>query len=116
MVRTTLQYLARETLYQSEKPYSADFEIEEHDGVKKSNYVLTKESVVVSPMDRSNKFTLDTNGFCIIKSKTALQADQVLSNPQSVEAQYFDELRAIIFEHFPEYTQLEPMEFVVSLT
>jgi hypothetical protein len=34
MISTTLQYLARDKLYETEKPYSADFEVEEHNGAK----------------------------------------------------------------------------------
>jgi hypothetical protein len=113
MVSTNLQYLARNKLYDTEKPYSADFEIEEQDGIRKSNYIISTEPVFVNAIQPSDNFDLNTHGFCIIKAKTNLRVDDALTQPEAVETAYFDEIEAIIHEHFPEYSRLEGMEFVV---
>lgn len=113
MVQTTLQYLARHKLYETEKPYSATFEVEEHDDVKRTNYVLSPCPVSVIPVQPSDNFDLDTHGFCIIKAKTKLQVEDALNKPDFVEQTYLDEIEAILHKNFPEYSRLEGMEFVV---
>jgi hypothetical protein len=113
MVSTTLQYLARNELYDTEKPYSADFEIEEHGGIKRSNYLLSTEPVSVNAIGPLDKFDLDTHGFCTINAKTNLSVHDALTQPEAVEAAYFDEIEVILHKRFPEYSRLEGMEFVV---
>jgi hypothetical protein len=114
MINTTLQYLARDKLYETEKPYSAEFEVEEHNGVKKTNYILSAQPVAIHAIQPSDKFSLDTNGFCIINAKTSLQLQDALTRPDAVESAYLNEIEAILCERFPEYSRLEPMEFVAS--
>lgn len=112
MIRTTLQYLARNELYDTEKPYSADFEI---NGNKQSNYILATERVSVKAIMPRDNFDLDTHGFCIIDAKTKLSVHDALTQPDAVETSYFDEIEVILQERFPEYSRLEGMEFVVRV-
>jgi len=113
MVSTTIQYLAREKLYESEKPYSAEFEIEEQDCTKKTNYILSTQPVTVYEIQLPNRFNLDVHGFCTLKSGTKLRVQDALTQPEAVESAYMDEIKAILHKHFPEYRRLEGMEFVV---
>lgn len=114
MVNTTIQYLARNELYDTEKPYSAEFEIEEYGDVKRSNYIQSTEQVLVQAIGPDDNFCLDTHGFCTINAETHLNVDDALTRPQVVETAYFDEIKAILHERLPEYSRLEAMEFVVS--
>ena len=113
MINTTIQYLARDELYDTEKPYSADFEIEGNSNNKASNYVLSTESVSIHAMERLNEFDLDTHGFCTINAKTNLSVHDALTQPGAVEAAYFDEIEAILHHRFPEYSRFEGLDFVV---
>lgn len=114
MVLTSLKYLARDKLYEVEKPYSAEFEVEDDDGARKSNYVIIEKSLEVQPIERWHKFDLDTNGFCTITAETSLSATDALNEPESVETDYLAQLKVILAQHFPEYSRLEAFEFVVS--
>ncbi|KAI1144799.1 putative CmcJ-like methyltransferase [Nemania diffusa] len=113
MVLTSLKYLARDKLYEVEKPYSAEFEVEDDDGARKSNYVIIEKSLEVQPIERWHKFDLDTNGFCTITAETSLSATDALNEPESVETDYLAQLKVILAQHFPEYSRLEAFEFVV---
>jgi hypothetical protein len=114
MVDTELLYLARDELYTIEKPYKASFDIKENDIIKRTNYVLSTQTVSIRDIHAADKFDLDTNGFCVIKEKTNLNAEDALAAPELVESAYLNELEAILLERFPEYRRLEPFEFVVS--
>lgn len=113
-METTLQYLARDKLYETEKPYSAEFEIKEENGVKKTNYILSAEPVTVHPIQPSDSFTLDTNGFCAVNANIPLSANEALADPEAVESAYLAELRKVFYQRFPEYWRLEPLDFVAS--
>ncbi|KAL8861045.1 MAG: hypothetical protein Q9178_002558 [Gyalolechia marmorata] len=113
MISTTIQYLARDELYDIEKPYSADFEIEERKSIKRSNYILSTEPVSIHAIGSSDHFHLDTHGFCTINAKTSLSVHDALSQPEAVETAYFDEIEAILHDRFPEYSRFEGIEFVV---
>jgi hypothetical protein len=114
MVNTTIQYLACDKLYETEKPYLADFEVEEHNGAKKTNYILFAQPVTVHAIQPSDKFDLNINGFCVINAKINLEAQDALTKPEAIESAYLKEIEAILYERFPEYGRLEPMEFVAS--
>jgi hypothetical protein len=114
-VKTTLMYLARDTAYQTEKPYATEFEIEEKDGVRRTNYRLVSEDVTVYEVQPGDDFTLDQNGFCVIEYATSLDVDQVISDPELVEDEYLQQLAEILTQRFPEYTRVEPFEFVVCV-
>jgi hypothetical protein len=121
MVETTLLYLARDDLYRSEKPYSAEFAIEEVEGVQKSNYILSEEPVTIQAvnasatgMHGSNTFQLDVNGFCVFEATTHLDAEAALERSGAAEVEYLEELKIILRKRFPEYTRLEALEFVAS--
>lgn len=113
MISTTVQYLARDELYDIEKPYSADFEIEERKNIKRSNYILSTEPVSIHAIGSSDHFHLDTHGFCTINAKTSLSAHDALTQPEAAETAYFDEIEAILHDRFPEYSRFEGIEFVV---
>ena len=113
MVSTTIQYLARDGLYDTEKPYSADFEIEGPGRDKISNYILSTERVSIHAIGPSDRFDLDTHGFCTINAKTNLSIHDALTQPEALENAYFDEIETLLHERFPQYSRWEGIEFVV---
>ena len=117
MVETTLKYIARDKLYEAEKPYSVEFEIDKHVSAdaKQTNHILVSQPVAVTAIEASDNFTLDTHGFCVINARTSLQVDDALMRPENVEVLYLDEIKDILQDYFPEYRRLEGMEFVVCI-
>lgn len=115
MVWTKLQYLARDDRYRVEKPYSADFNVDHlADGASKSNLVTTTSDVDVKPIADRGNFDINVNGFCILKAKTSLTAEEALTKPETAEPMYQAEVEVILRNHFPEYERFEPLDFVVS--
>lgn len=113
-VSTTIQYLARSSLYKTEKPFSTDFEVDdEFPGALKANYSLSSQSVSVTPIQDDDAFNMDVHGFCVIKAATNLTRYDALNWPRDVEDAYFQELEAILHQTFPQYTRFEAFEFVV---
>lgn len=113
MVAATLRYLARDEIFESEKPYFAEFNVKEKDGVKKTNYVFTSEPVTIHAIKPTDNFDLDHNGFCVVTAKTGLEAGDALRDAKAVEESYLLELVEILSRRFPEYKRIEPIEFSV---
>ena len=113
-VDTTIQYLARNELYETEKPYAADFEVNEQTGAQKTNHIFLAQRVWINTIEAPDDFDIDTHGFCVIKAKTNLKPEAALKNPREVEAAYMNEVKAILHRRFPEYSRLEGIDFVVS--
>lgn len=114
MVATTLRYLARDDLWEKEKPYAADFQLDKSLGHKPTNYITSDEPMLVTAIEPEDRFDLDIHGFCTIKAKTSLRAEDALTQTEEVESVYFAEIEAVLCKHFPVYKRWEPMEFVVS--
>jgi hypothetical protein len=114
MVTTTLRYLARDELWEREKPYAADFQIDKSLSHKPTNYITSDQPMSVTAIKLEDRFELDTHGFCTIKAKTSLKAEDALTQSEEVQSVYFSEIEAVLCRHFPEYIRWEPMEFVVS--
>jgi hypothetical protein len=113
-VDTVVHYLARDKLYETEKPYNVEFEPEQGDAVRRSNVIVHKEPMTVHAIQASDEFDIDTNGFCVIDKEIPLDANIALTDPDSVEADYLRELEAILSFRFPEYKRIEPLEFLAS--
>lgn len=113
MTETTIQHIARDVLYTDEKPYSAEFEVEANESVRSTNYILSTERVVIHAIDPADNFELDTHGFVLVNANTSLDVDEALKHPEVVESSYFEELRAVLLDRFPEYIRFEGFEFVV---
>lgn len=111
MVIALLRYLARDELQKKEKSYAADFEVVNHE---ETNYIHVDQLVSVAAIKSGDDFQLDTHGFCTIKARTSLKAEDALIRSEEVENAYFAEIEVVLCRHFPEYKRVEPMEFVVS--
>ncbi|KAI1313742.1 putative CmcJ-like methyltransferase [Xylaria venustula] len=113
MLKTKVRYLARNDLYSVEKPYSADFAVDESNGAKRSNIITTDHNVRVSPVTSRDVFDLNINGFCLLNGDTALTLEDALDKPEEAELAYQAELERILHNNFPEYTRFEGLDFVV---
>ncbi|KAL8866577.1 MAG: hypothetical protein Q9174_006218 [Haloplaca sp. 1 TL-2023] len=90
MFKTKVKYLARNDLYSAEKPYSADFNVDERNGAKSRDV-----------------FDINVSGFYILHEDTSLTLEDALDRPEEAELGYQAELEQILHKHFPEYTRLE---------
>ena len=114
MIRTGLRYLAPNDLYRTEKPYSADFDVDEEAGAKKGNLITVTRDVNITPITNRGDFDININGFCILKAETSLTAEDALEKPDEVEPIYQAELEALLHARFPGYKRFESLDFVVS--
>ena len=114
MLQTQVRYLARDDLYQREKPYTADFEVNEGNGIRKSNFIIQDCDIQVTPITCQSDFNLDVHGFCILDGNTSLTLDDALDRSEQAELKYQAELERILHRHFPAYARLEALDFVAS--
>lgn len=114
MLKTKVRYLSRDDLYNVEKPYSADFHVDEQNGAKRSNIITTDCDVEIMPVTNRDDFDMNVNGFHILEEDTSLTLDDALDRPEEAELEYQAELEQILHKYFPEYTRLEGLDFVVS--
>ena len=113
-VHTTFPYLARDAIYQKEKPYATDFIPEDRD-VALTNHVFDFMDLVVrDAQPQRESFSLEENGFCFLKARTSLDNDRA-SDENYVERTYFNEIEAMLHSKFPEYTRLECLDYQVYL-
>ncbi|KAH8589979.1 hypothetical protein B0O99DRAFT_692008 [Bisporella sp. PMI_857] len=94
---TLLPYIKRNPLYEKEKLYSSDL------------YVCVRDLRVQPP----EAFDLNVHGFCILKSKTGLKLEYTLYKSGEVGGAYCTEVEAVSYDTFPEYIQIETMNFIV---
>ncbi|KAF2722640.1 putative CmcJ-like methyltransferase [Polychaeton citri CBS 116435] len=113
MLQTQIRYLVRDELYQREKPYAADFEVDEQDGAQKSNFIIENHDVQIMPVTHHDGFQLDVHGFCVLKENTSLTLEDAIDRSEQVELQYQAQLEQVLRKHFPKYTRLEALDFVV---
>ncbi|KAK3379094.1 putative CmcJ-like methyltransferase [Lasiosphaeria ovina] len=108
---TTIQYISRDPLYQVEKAYSADFVPD--NGETPLNHIFDLQPIHVKDIVSPQEFELDVHGFCLLKAKTMLSAEDALTNQSSVEMDYINEIEALLYLKFPEYKRIEAMNFIV---
>lgn len=113
MINASLQYLARDKLYEIEKPYRVEFDVQEEGNVKSTNHKFATEPAVIHAIQASDRFELNKHGFCVLNEKTELDVHAALTTPELVETAYLKMIKAILHRNFPEYTRIEPLEFVV---
>ena len=110
-----MQYLARNKLYHTKKPYSAEFKNKEYSKYKIFNYILSIETVYIYMLKLLNNYNLNIYGFYIIKVKINLNVYNTLIYPEAVKKVYFNKIGAIFRARFPEYSRLEGIEFIVRI-
>jgi hypothetical protein len=109
MLQTSMNFLSRDDLYQTEKPYLCLFETPED--FPKSNILLRKckDLMIEDIRDCDSIVSLDTHGFAIMHLKSKLSYDD-FGDAVKVKGQYLHEVaehlrcftgasRVQIFEH-----------------
>lgn len=116
MVLATITYLARDPLYDKEKPYATELKFEGAGEAESMNYIFEKRRVEVNPVGPEHKHDLDTHGFCVVRASTRLDVSLALQSPSEVEDEYTEQLAEILLTTFPEYRRVESIDFVASIT
>src|SRR6187402_3540278 len=115
-ITSHMTFLSRNELYQKEKPYSADFPVDDIEGAKINNH--TYDVLPITLHDArvaTQSFTLDREGFCYIKAKTTLHAEDATNERTEVMDLYTKELINVIRKNFPQYHDIKFMDFQVRL-
>lgn len=111
-LHTTFPYLARDALYQKEKPFTTDF-LPEANHVVLTNHIFDFMDLVVrDARPQRESFSLEKQGFCFLKASTNLSSDNA-GDQDFVEKTYFNEIEALLHDKFPEYTRLECLDYQV---
>jgi hypothetical protein len=115
---TTLPYIARDPLYDEEKPFSCDFD--HGTSVFATNHRFDRTPVTVRDVTAADvdagAFNLDTHGFRVLRgAKTAIDPEVALRDKPSMEDAYAAEVAGLLAREFPEYERFEMMNVVVRL-
>ena len=111
---TIIPYLKRDQLYNKIKPFSASFRVENVTEEQSSNHMFEYKPMTVHDL-RGNEggFTLDTNGFCFMKTPTFVTSEKA-NNIASYQELYFKEIENFLYNHFPQYSRFECMDLQVD--
>lgn len=113
-VKTKLTYLARNELYQREKPYATDFLVEHIDGAEATNHLFELMDVVVNDARGSEHcFYLNKQGFCFRKFEMVAPGRLANEDGDAVK-EYYEQLEICIEKSFPEYRRVEVIDHLVS--
>lgn len=113
-VNSYMTFLSRNELYQTEKTYATDFPVDELKGAKMTNHIFDIHPITFHDARKAKEsFALDLNGFCYIKAKTSLQAEDATSERTELMQQYMQEIAGILRDKFPQYQEIKPMDFQV---
>lgn len=111
-IQTNFPYLAREVLYQKQKPFATDF-IPKVPGFPLTNHVFEfMELVVQDAQPFRDRFSLERNGFCFLSSSTMLKSSDA-NDAGVVEGLYYAEIEAALHKKFPEYSRLDCLDHQV---
>ena len=109
-----MDYLARDELYSSQKPYSADFSPGITADRPRTNHVFEAVNVDFHDVrDAKDSFSLDVNGFCYVDCTTSATAETLSSGDPSAIRSYCDEMENVIQSHFPEYSRVDVIDYQV---
>ncbi|MCJ1309173.1 hypothetical protein MMC25_002829 [Agyrium rufum] len=112
-IETHLPYLSRVNLYETEKPFGADFPVDHFDGAKLSNHVFEQVPITVQDARDRGPFDLDTNGFCVLQAETSLAAVEASNTKTPAIARFLTEIERLLYKSFPGYSRIEVMDFQV---
>ena len=106
-METSISYLAQHPIFDIEKPFDTDVPVEHIPGARASNHRNDQRDVTVYPITNPKDWDLEKHGFCFIRAKTNLTADDAFQRKREVQKDYWYELEALLHENFPEYSRIE---------
>jgi hypothetical protein len=109
--RVEIVHVARDALYENEKPYAADFSAPQ----KSSNHIFEVRNVFIEDIRCiKDNLTLDKNGFCILNCPTSATFESLSSGGSEMEVlTYYQQMKALVLERFPEYSRVVVLEHQV---
>lgn len=110
-VRAEVTYLARDPVFEHEKPYRVAFPVL---GSQQSNHVFTHKQVLVQDVRRANSLSLglDITGFAYLKAHFSLDA-LAYDDEDKVRNVHYKELEDLIHREFPQYKEVVFLEHTV---
>jgi hypothetical protein len=112
-VYTHMPYLARDELYNEEKPFGADFPVDHFEGGELAHHIFDNKAITGHDVRGREPPALDRNGFCFIKAPTSLTAAGATNSLSPPVAKYLGEIERILYKTFSEYSRIEIMDFQV---
>jgi hypothetical protein len=107
---TQITYIARNPLYETEKPYALAFPVPDTiEGVRSTNHTFDRQQMVIRDARSCPPHRLDISGFTFVHWPTSLQPEDFESS-QMVRDQYFPEVEKLLLENLPEYTEIVYMD------
>ncbi|KAF8851463.1 hypothetical protein BDZ45DRAFT_149524 [Acephala macrosclerotiorum] len=108
-----LPYLARDAVYENEKPYTTDFLVSGIPQAKATNHLITFQRTIIQDVREfgTTQFSLQENGFCFLHEPTCLTSET--ADETQCARKYYGEIKAILERHFPEYERVESLDHQV---
>ncbi|PVH72819.1 hypothetical protein DL98DRAFT_432495 [Cadophora sp. DSE1049] len=100
-------HLARDALYEKEKPYFADLSVP---GRSRNNHRLEVRDVrIKDARSIRDDLTIDRQGFCLLDCPTSVVL-KLLKRDESAVLEYYEQMEAFVLQHFPEYFKVVVFE------
>jgi hypothetical protein len=112
-METTMHYIARSPIFETEKAFDTDFPVDNIEGARGTNHTTDARAVIVHPIQDPTYWDLDVHGFCVLKEKTHLDPQDAFSRKREVQKDYWFEIEAILHEVFPRYSRIESYDCTV---
>lgn len=113
-MQTSISYLAQDPIFDKEKPFDTDVPVDHIPGARASNHSNDERDVTVIPITDPAEWDLEKHGFCFMKAKTGLKAEDALTRKKEVQQDYWYEIEALLHEKFPFYSRIECYDCTVS--
>ena len=106
-MQTSISYLAQDPVFDVEKPFDTDVPVNYIARARASNHSNDERDVTVIPIVDPTEWDLEKHGFCFIKAKTGLKAEDALTRKREVQKDYWYEIEALLHERFPQYSRID---------
>jgi len=106
-METSIPYLARDSIFDIEKPFDTDVPVNHIPGAFASNHITDERAVTIHPITDPSEWDLEKHGFCFIRARTELKAEDALTRKREVQKEYWFEIEALLHENFPQYSRIE---------
>ncbi|PVH89532.1 hypothetical protein DL98DRAFT_600828 [Cadophora sp. DSE1049] len=115
-VKSSLHFLTRDPIYQSEKPYLVDKEVDLSNVPRavETNRILEECPVKVHDVRAClmQEVDIDVTGWTFVKGEAEMSTAD-FHDPPTMESTYFDELLQMMKDQFPQYSSLALLDHVV---
>lgn len=106
-METSISYLAKDPIFDIEKPFDTDVPVDHIPGARASNHKNDERTMTVYAITDSQEWDLEKHGFCFIHAKTKLKAEDAFTRKKEVQKDYWFEIEALLHENFSQYSRIE---------